>query len=76
MAVEPKEPVNKAPVNSVQLSRMLIDDADRADIGEIAYEQLAYGRKLGAGGFKDCFAGTYNGVRVISCIMSIYYVTS
>ncbi|KAI9593020.1 kinase-like domain-containing protein, partial [Syncephalis fuscata] len=56
MAAEPKEPVKKAPVNSVQLSRMLIDDADRAEIGEIAYDQLTYGRKLGAGGFKDCFA--------------------
>ncbi|RKP22512.1 hypothetical protein SYNPS1DRAFT_25719, partial [Syncephalis pseudoplumigaleata] len=40
-AVEPKEPAKKAPVNSVQLSRMLIDDDDRAEIGEIAYEQLA-----------------------------------
>ncbi|RKP09813.1 kinase-like domain-containing protein [Thamnocephalis sphaerospora] len=40
---------------------MLIDDSDRDEIGEIAYDQLTYGRKLGSGGFKDCFAGNYLG---------------
>lgn len=62
VAAEPRENPKPAPINSIQLSAMLIDQDDRADIGEIAYDQLIYGRKLGSGGFKDCFAGSYLGV--------------
>jgi serine/threonine protein kinase len=52
-----KQPVH---VNSVDISKMLMDQNDPAEF-EIAYERLVYGKKLGAGGFKDCFAGTLDG---------------
>ncbi|KAI7831461.1 kinase-like domain-containing protein [Gamsiella multidivaricata] len=43
------------------LNSLLLDEHFQ---GEIAYEQLTIGRKLGSGGFKDCYAGTYLGVTV------------
>lgn len=47
-------------VNSRAISKMLIDQDDAAEI-EIPFEKLTYGRKLGSGGFKDCFAGILEG---------------
>ncbi|ORX82956.1 kinase-like protein [Basidiobolus meristosporus CBS 931.73] len=38
---------------------MLLEDDSWDSIGEIPYGQLKFGKKLGSGGFKDCFAGTY-----------------
>ena len=52
--------VKKAPINTTYLNSLLLDENFQ---GEIAYEQLTVGRKLGSGGFKDCYAGTYLGVR-------------
>lgn len=51
--------INKAPINTVYLNSLLLDEHPQ---GEIPYEQLTVGRKLGSGGFKDCYAGTYMGV--------------
>ncbi|KAI8355345.1 kinase-like domain-containing protein [Mortierella sp. GBAus27b] len=53
--------VKKAPVNTVYLNSVLLDANFK---GEIQYEQLEVGRKLGSGGFKDCYAGKYNGDNV------------
>ncbi|KAF9306473.1 hypothetical protein BGZ74_005629 [Mortierella antarctica] len=53
--------INKAPINTVYLNSQLLDEHFQ---GEIAYEQLTVGRKLGSGGFKDCYAGTYMGEAV------------
>ncbi|KAF9991986.1 hypothetical protein BGZ80_008770, partial [Entomortierella chlamydospora] len=50
--------VKKAPINTVYLNSIL---ADAKFHGEISYDQLQIGRKLGSGGFKDCYAGKYNG---------------
>ena len=54
---------NKAPINTVYLNSLLQDGNFQ---GEIAYEQLTVGKKLGSGGFKDCYAGTYMGVSCMS----------
>ncbi|KAG0007062.1 hypothetical protein BGZ80_005045 [Entomortierella chlamydospora] len=50
-SVEPAVVVKKPPVSSIRL--------DEHFHGEIPYDQLIVGRKLGSGGFKDCYAGTY-----------------
>ena len=45
--------------------------------GEIQYEQLTIGRKLGSGGFKDCYAGKYMGVSTslfFECAVSLFAV--
>ncbi|KAG0005372.1 hypothetical protein BGZ79_005170 [Entomortierella chlamydospora] len=55
---EPAVVVKKAPINTVYLNSIL---ADAKFHGEISYDQLQIGRKLGSGGFKDCYAGKYNG---------------
>lgn len=52
-----------APINTVYLNSLLLDENFQ---GEIAYEELVVGRKLGSGGFKDCYAGTYKGVSLIA----------
>ncbi|RUS21092.1 hypothetical protein BC937DRAFT_93694 [Endogone sp. FLAS-F59071] len=36
-------------------------DVNGPGTGEIPYEKLEIGKKLGSGGFKDCFAGVYLG---------------
>ncbi|KAF9353830.1 hypothetical protein BGX26_008407 [Mortierella sp. AD094] len=55
---EPVTVVKKAPINTVYLNSILMDANFQ---GEISYDQLQIGRKLGSGGFKDCYAGKYNG---------------
>lgn len=40
-------------------------DVNGNGTGEIPYEKLKIGKKLGSGGFKDCFAGDYLGVRIL-----------
>ncbi|KAF9095391.1 hypothetical protein BGX27_001289 [Mortierella sp. AM989] len=55
---EPSVVVKKAPINTVYLNSILMDANFQ---GEISYDQLKIGRKLGSGGFKDCYAGKYNG---------------
>ncbi|KAF8985873.1 hypothetical protein BGZ46_000976 [Entomortierella lignicola] len=50
--------VNKA-VENAQMLTTVLSDADFH--GEISYEELEVGRKLGSGGFKDCYAGKYKG---------------
>ncbi|KAG0288635.1 hypothetical protein BGZ96_007594 [Linnemannia gamsii] len=57
----PAVSVQRKPINTVYLSSLLMDDNFRS---EISYDQLKIGRKLGSGGFKDCYAGTYNGENV------------
>ncbi|KAF9947709.1 hypothetical protein BGZ70_002542, partial [Mortierella alpina] len=52
---------NKAPINTKYLNSLLQDGNFQ---GEIMYEQLTVGKKLGSGGFKDCYAGTYMGEAV------------
>lgn len=49
----------KAPINTKYLTSLLTDVNFQ---GEISYDQLTVGRKLGSGGFKDCYAGKYMGV--------------
>ncbi|CAG8608819.1 3630_t:CDS:2, partial [Diversispora eburnea] len=46
-------------VNSVYMTSLFLDDDDINS--EIRYDELELGRKLGAGGFKDCYAGKYRG---------------
>ncbi|KAI1303380.1 hypothetical protein EDD11_005408 [Mortierella claussenii] len=53
--------VQKPPVNSVYLNSVLKGANFQ---GEIAYEELQFGRKLGSGGFKDCYAGKYKNEEV------------
>lgn len=49
--------------SSLMLSAQLMD-IDGGDSGEIPYDAVKVGRKLGSGGFKDCYAGVYNGLPV------------
>ncbi|KAF9579847.1 hypothetical protein BGW38_003726 [Lunasporangiospora selenospora] len=60
-SVEPVGPAKKEPLNTVNLNSLLLDEQFQ---GEIAYESLVVGKKLGAGGFKDCYAGTHMGEAV------------
>lgn len=62
--------INKAPINTVYLNSQLLDEHFQ---GEIAYEQLTVGRKLGSGGFKDCYAGTYMGVSMTCFSLSVMF---
>lgn len=50
----------KTPINTVYLNSLLTQAKFQ---GEISFDQLTFGKKLGSGGFKDCYAGTYRGVR-------------
>lgn len=59
--------VKKAPVNTAYLNELLLDANFK---GEIQYEQLEIGRKLGSGGFKDCYAGKYEGVSPCLTVMN------
>ncbi|KAF8976268.1 hypothetical protein BGZ46_008403 [Entomortierella lignicola] len=54
----PVAPVKDVPMSSNYLNSLLLDEHFK---GEISYDQLTVGRKLGSGGFKDCYAGTYLG---------------
>jgi len=67
--MEPMVVSKKAPINTRYLNSIL---ADVDFQGEISYEHLTVGRKLGSGGFKDCYAGTYKGVS--SCPYSFFFV--
>ncbi|KAG0256483.1 hypothetical protein BG011_004474 [Mortierella polycephala] len=60
-STEPVVVSKKMPVNTIYLSSLLKGAKFQ---GEITYDQLKIGRKLGSGGFKDCYAGTYNGEEV------------
>ncbi|KAG1056007.1 hypothetical protein G6F43_002077 [Rhizopus delemar] len=46
-------------LNSRELSLLFLDDKNPQF--DVPYQALTIGRKLGSGGFKDCFAGTYKG---------------
>ncbi|KAF0425739.1 kinase-like protein [Gigaspora margarita] len=46
-------------INSVLLTSLLLDDDDLSR--DIPYEELEIGKKLGSGGFKDCYMGRYKG---------------
>ncbi|CAG8677648.1 18468_t:CDS:2, partial [Racocetra fulgida] len=45
-------------MNTVFMS-LLLDDEDISK--EIRYDELEIGKKLGSGGFKDCYMGRYKG---------------
>ncbi|CAG8437339.1 4627_t:CDS:10 [Scutellospora calospora] len=49
-------------INSVYMTSLFLDDDDLAR--EIRYSELEIGRKLGSGGFKDCYIGRYKGESV------------
>ncbi|KAF9940550.1 hypothetical protein BGZ67_007360 [Mortierella alpina] len=51
----------KIPINTVYLNSLLTQAKFQ---GEISFDQLTFGKKLGSGGFKDCYAGTYRGEEV------------
>ncbi|KAG0204835.1 hypothetical protein BGX28_003368 [Mortierella sp. GBA30] len=53
--------VKKTPINTMHLNSLLTEANFQ---GEISYEQLTFEKKLGSGGFKDCYAGTYRGEAV------------
>ncbi|RHZ88166.1 hypothetical protein Glove_26g120 [Diversispora epigaea] len=46
-------------ISSVYMTSLFLDDNDINS--EIRYDELELGKKLGAGGFKDCYAGKYKG---------------
>ncbi|KAJ8663928.1 hypothetical protein O0I10_000203 [Lichtheimia ornata] len=45
-------------LNSREFSALFLDGSPGLDI---PYEELRFGRRLGCGGFKDCYAGMYKG---------------
>ncbi|KAF9916555.1 hypothetical protein BX616_003476, partial [Lobosporangium transversale] len=55
---DPPAIVKKLPINTIYLNSLLMDANFQ---GEITFDQLQIGRKLGSGGFKDCYAGKYMG---------------
>lgn len=54
-------PEKRLELNSRELSLLFLDDKNPQF--DIAYSALTIGRKLGSGGFKDCYAGYYKGVK-------------
>ena len=48
------------------ITYLLLEDDDKC---EIKYEDLVIEHKLGAGGFKDCYAGKYKGVNTLRNFM-------
>ncbi|CEG63918.1 Putative TKL protein kinase [Rhizopus microsporus] len=52
-------PEKRLELNSRELSLLFLDDKNPQF--DIAYSALTIGRKLGSGGFKDCYAGYYKG---------------
>ncbi|KAG0252646.1 hypothetical protein BGZ95_006570, partial [Linnemannia exigua] len=60
-SVEPVVSVQREPINTSYLNSLFMDANYH---GEISYDELIIGRKLGSGGFKDCYAGTYHGENV------------
>ncbi|CAJ0766752.1 2488_t:CDS:2, partial [Entrophospora sp. SA101] len=48
-------------INSVYISSLLIKGDGDDGIESINYDELVIGRKLGSGGFKDCYAGKLKG---------------
>lgn len=44
-------------LNSQHLALMFLDKAE----DQVSFEKLIYGRKLGSGGFKDCYSGVFEG---------------
>ncbi|KAF9975283.1 hypothetical protein BGZ73_001133 [Actinomortierella ambigua] len=60
-SIEPVMVAKPAPMNTLYLNSLL---ADVNFQGEISYDQLQIGRKLGSGGFKDCYEGKYMGETV------------
>ncbi|KAF9142316.1 hypothetical protein BGX30_002898 [Mortierella sp. GBA39] len=57
-SLEPVVSVQKKPLNTIYLNSLLKEANFQS---EITYDQLKIGRKLGSGGFKDCYAGIYKG---------------
>ncbi|KAL1921510.1 uncharacterized protein VTP21DRAFT_11226 [Calcarisporiella thermophila] len=47
-------------LNSKRFSTLFLDDKSGQD-ELISYDELIIGKRLGSGGFKDCFAGVYRG---------------
>ncbi|KAG0305973.1 hypothetical protein BGZ98_003200 [Dissophora globulifera] len=60
-SLDPPAAVKKISTNTVSLNTLLMEANFQ---GEIKYEELQLGRKLGSGGFKDCYAGVYHGENV------------
>ncbi|KAI8888298.1 kinase-like protein [Backusella circina FSU 941] len=51
-------PQDRYELNSRDLSALFLDDSKDQDI---PYSALTMGQKLGSGGFKDCYVGSYKG---------------
>ncbi|CAO3643129.1 unnamed protein product [Mucor fragilis] len=47
-------------LNSTEFSQLFLDD-DSASNLSIPFSDLIYGKKIGSGGFKDCYEGYYKG---------------
>lgn len=49
-------------LNSREFSALFLDGSPGLDI---PYEELRFGRRLGCGGFKDCYAGIKKGGTIV-----------
>ncbi|RUO95535.1 hypothetical protein BC936DRAFT_143816 [Jimgerdemannia flammicorona] len=62
MPIDPPSSSRRGVINSRNFKNLFQDDHDMNGTGDIPYEKLVIGKKLGSGGFKDCFSGFYQGV--------------
>ncbi|KAG1086978.1 hypothetical protein G6F42_020785 [Rhizopus arrhizus] len=47
-------------LNSTEFSQLFLDDDSSSNLS-IPFSDLIYGKKIGSGGFKDCYEGYYKG---------------
>ncbi|KAF7729142.1 hypothetical protein EC973_004910 [Apophysomyces ossiformis] len=59
LPISSKMEIQRLELNSREFSALFLDD-DSSGL-DIPYHDLVVGAKLGSGGFKDCYAGTYRG---------------
>jgi hypothetical protein len=59
-------------LDSKEFSKLFLDDTPGL---EIHYQELAYGEKIGSGGFKDCFKGkVQRGHDVVYYCLCVEYI--
>ncbi|RUS18683.1 kinase-like domain-containing protein, partial [Endogone sp. FLAS-F59071] len=63
ISLDPPSPSRRNIINSINFQNLFQDDSDMNGVnsGDIPFDKLELGKKLGSGGFKDCYAGTYQG---------------
>lgn len=54
-----QQKVEKEMLNSKEFSQLFLDEDSSSSLN-IPYRDLIFGKKIGSGGFKDCYEGTFS----------------